>query len=48
MRRLTLLAAVVVAVAETYRRGYTAPLLFGARLHIRARPDWCYEPDPVG
>lgn len=45
VRRLVLLAAAVVAVAETYRRGYTAPLLFGLRLHVRSRPDWLYEPD---
>ena len=32
MRRLLILPAVaVLAVAETYRRGYMAPLVYGAR-----------------
>lgn len=46
MKRLALLACAVVAVAETYRRGYAAPLIYGARLLIRARPDRWYQPDP--
>lgn len=48
MRRLALLAAAVVAVVETYRRGYAAPLLFGLRGHVRSRPARFLEPDPIG
>lgn len=49
MKRLLILPAVaVLAVAETYRRGFVAPLLFGFRLHVRSRPDWLYESDPIG
>lgn len=46
--RLVLLACVVAAVAETYRRGYTAPLLYGARRWAAAlnpRPLPTSEPD---
>lgn len=47
MTRLGLLAAALVAVAETYRRGYMAPLAYGARCWMRARPDRYYQPDVI-
>lgn len=46
MRRLLILPAVgVVCVAEIYRRGFVAPVLFGVRQWVKARPDSYFEPD---
>jgi hypothetical protein len=45
-RRVTLLTAAVLAVAETYRRGYMAPLAFGCRQWAAAlNPRTTTEPD---
>lgn len=47
-RRIVLLTAAVVAVAETYRRGYGAVVLFGCRrwaVTLDPRPTPTSEPD---
>lgn len=52
MRRLLVLpAAGVICALEIYRRGFAAPLLFGARLWVAAldpRPLPTTEPELVG
>lgn len=58
MKRLALLATAVVAVAETYRRGYTWPVAGGVaawahclvgdeRMSRWLRANADYEPEPV-
>lgn len=46
MKRLLILPAVaVICAAEIYRRGFVAPVLFGCKQWIAARPAGYFEPD---